>query len=186
MKRIYAWLIIFLALTGAAFNLGVQASPTGSVEVFDVHHGKPGAQVKLVNNQVYKLEADVEKTLVLKLITSYSHGEMHIRLSASEGLVLQEAAEKISFVLGQGEIYEIPLNISATIAGRHYVHLHIDVSAGNRKVFKSISAIIQAQTASEEPRLLRGAQKAGANGNNSGDEVISLPAQEEILIHQRR
>lgn len=186
MKKIYSWLIVFLALTGVVFSFGVQVLSAVPVEVSDVHRGKPGAQVMLVDNQIYRLETGVEKTLNLNLITSYSQGEMHVRLSSSEGLELQQAAEKMSFMLEAGEVYEIPLQIFATITGRHYVHLHIDVTAGNRKMFKSISAIIQAQTASEEPRLLRGVQKAGANENNSGDEVISLPAQEEILIHQLR
>lgn len=181
MKKIYVLLIIFLALTGAACNLGVQASSAVPDEHSGVHQGKPGAQITLVNNQVYRLEIGVEQILVLKLMTPYSQGEMDIRVSSSEGLVVQEPTEKLSFTLEHAETYEIPVKTSAQIAGRHYVHLHIDVTVGDRKMFKSISAIVQTETASEEPRLLRGMQKAGSDENTSGDDVISLPAQEEIL-----
>jgi len=186
VKKIYRWLMVFLALTGTLASFGVQALSAVPIDVSAAHPGKPGAQVMLVDNQVYRLEIGVEKTLNLKLISAYSQGEMQVRISASEGLALQQAAEKISFMLEEGKVYEIPLQISAMIAGRHYVHLHIDVTVGNRKMFKSVSAIIQAQSAFEEPRLLRGAQKAGVNENNTGEEVISLPAQEKILIHQHR
>lgn len=162
--------------TAAVMQQSEDAAPIAekSRQVAPVAHGKPGAQVSLLEDSLYRLEPGIDGEVVLQLAASYSDGEMSVTLNTSEGLLIVAGSPNYTFALAEGESYPIPLRLLAPNAGRYYVHLQINVNAGGRQTFKALSAIVQvgAETQRSTPQLQK---------RQDARDVISLPAREEII-----
>lgn len=139
-------------------------------------HGKPGAQVSFVNNEVYQLEPGVAGDLDLQLNAAYGEGEMTVSVTLDEGLALLAGATEHTFPLGQDQRYLIPMTVMGQEAGRFYVTLHISIAHAGHEAFKSIAAIVQVG-----PEAVKATERNLFEKSNHSDGVVVLPAEEEII-----
>ena len=139
--------------------------------------GKPGASVRLENSQPFYLESPGIADLDLLLSAAASAGNMQVDVAVGQGLELFSAQSRFDFVLANGGIYKLPLQISAAGEGRFYINLHVRITNGQQQT-KVISAVIQVGALAA--RALK--KQDGLNDDESA--VIDLPAQETVRPSQ--
>lgn len=137
------------------------------------HHtlGKPGANVSLLSREPILLDALGEHSLVLRLRSSSFPGRMNLRIAADEGITLLSAAEQ-SIELTQAGEYELPVQLVAAQAGRHYLRLHVELNSDGKSEKRVLAAIVQ--VGKSAPPSVQKTSPA------LGDDVIALPAQEQV------
>lgn len=141
--------------------------------------GKPGASVRLENSQPFYLESPGIADLDLLLSTAASAGNMQVDVAVGQGLELFSSKSRFDFVLVNGGIYKLPLQISAAGEGRFYINLHVRITNGQQQQTKVITAVIQVGALAA--RALK-KQDDGLNDDESA--VIDLPAQETVRPSQ--
>lgn len=139
------------------------------------HRGKPGADVKLLENVVHRLEPGVAAEVVPTLTADYQEGLMTVSLTGSDGLHILEGETHYTFPLTQRNEYPLPLRLLASEPGRYYIQMQITVDQQGRRTARALSAIVQV---GDEGRTETGRQKAADPG-----DVIRLPASETIIQH---
>lgn len=139
----------------------------------NAHQPKPGASVRLESTKPFSLQEAIPADIKLVLLAAETEGVMDVEIGASDELILS-SQETMQFQLSPNGRYEVPLKLTAHLAGRYYINLHVSIRAGGQQMSRVLSAIVQV---GDEPQL----QKAQASDAVSSDDVISLPAQETII-----
>lgn len=152
-----------------------QTSDSGrrSADLHTTRSGKPGADVKLQENNVHRLEPGVDAEVTLKLVAAYDGGTMTVHLAGSEGLYILGGATSYTFPLSTMGGYNLPLRLLAAEPGRYYVHIHVMVDHHDRQLGRVLSAIVQV---GEEDTSEGIRQKT-----TSPDGIVPLPARETII-----
>jgi hypothetical protein len=143
------------------------------------HHGKPGASVRLVHSQPFYLESPGVADLDLLLSAAASAGNMQVDISVGQGLELLSAQSRFDFVLANGGIYKLPLQISAAGEGRFYINLHVRITNDQQHETKVIAAMIQVGALAA-----RTFKKQDDDLNDDEPAVMDLPAQETVRPSQ--
>lgn len=146
-------------------------------------HPKPGAQVSLIDSQLYMIEPGEYRPLTIRLRSPQAQGLMRVTITGSEGLhILPSSAEPV-FTLAPGVIHELPLQVHVAQPGRYYVHLTIVTEGGDRQLSRVMSVIVQA--GKDQPReTLRKLDASAGPGDEDApleEPLITLPARETVV-----
>lgn len=175
LKKLSLSMLFVLMACSPQNNYSSSASTEKKVANHSVksHLPKPGASVRLESTKPYQLQESMPAEIKLVLVTTETDGVMDVKIGASDELMLS-SQETMQFQLSPNGRYELPLKLTAHLAGRYYINLHVSIRAGGQQMSRVLSAIVQV---GDEPKL----QKAQASDAVSSDDVISLPAQETII-----
>lgn len=137
---------------------------------------KPGAKVSLASENTVTLAAGNTATVDILLNAQLGDGNMHVELNPSEGLQLQGSSSSYDFTATADGQYKISTNLYTPVDGRYYLNINATITAGDVSSSRSLAVIVQVgaiPSTAESPA--RSLQKA------SGENVVSLPAQERII-----
>jgi hypothetical protein len=145
---------------------------------------KPGAQISLVENQVYVIEPGEQANINIRLRSAQQQGQMRVTVSGSEGLNILAGATEQEFSLASDIIYELPLQLLATQPGRYYAHIKIVIDSDGRQLARVISAIVQAGKTPSTEELQKMDTRAGARtSKETGDEQLIIQPARETILH---
>jgi len=132
---------------------------------------KPGAAISLSSESITVINANEISSTELIFEVSEPSGTLMIELSPAGGLELldTQTSQRIAFS-SPGPI-KVPVKLRALVDGRYYLNIHATLDNGDVISNRGLALIVQV-----------GPEKARLNQlkKSSGDNVISLPAQETI------
>lgn len=132
---------------------------------------KPGASVKLISPSILTIDPNKQTSTEILFETTESSGEFIVELFAPTGLsLLNTPTQQTINLVSPGNI-KIPISLLAVTNGRYYLKMHILMKKGDSIAVRNLAVIIQV---GPEP------EKAVQLKKTSGENVISLPAQETI------
>lgn len=185
MKYKIAIIAAGLILTAcSARDADVGATETTVTKTLASHpHPKPGAQVSLIDHQLYMIEPGEDSLLSIRLRSQQVQGLMRVTITGSEGLNIRSSATEQVFTLAPGVIHELPLQVHVEQPGRYYVHLNIVTESSGRQSSRVMSVIVQAgkDQPLETLRKLDANAESGAEGESPDEPLITLPAREIVI-----
>jgi hypothetical protein len=132
---------------------------------------KPGAAVKLVSPSIVYIKAGEKSFVEILLETKENLGKLSIELSAPSELDLSDTSLKTTINLPSRSAVKIPVNLLASANGRFYLNLLARVSSADTATIRNLTLIVQVGPEPVKTLQLK---------KTSGENVISLPAQETI------
>lgn len=152
-------------------NMRVSSVPERSVKEV-----KPGAKVSLASENIVTLTAGNTATVDILLNAQLGDGNMHVELNPSEGLQLQGSSSSYDFTPTADGQYKISPHLYTPVDGRYYLNINATITAGDVLSSRSLAVIVQVgaipSTAESPAKSLQ---------KTSGENVVSLPAQERII-----
>lgn len=157
------------------------------------HHGskpqpKPGAQIALVENQVFLIEPGEQSNITLRLYSPQQSGQLRVTVSGSEGLNILSGATEQEFLLSPDHVYELPLQVLAEQSGRYYAHVKAVIENDARPQARVVSAIVEVGKSLAGEKLQKtggpaevGASEMGGRKDLGAELLIVQPARETIL-----
>lgn len=152
-----------------------QAATGPAVSSQHAKQAKPGAQVSLASANSVTLNAGSLASVDILLGAQVGDGTLHVELTPSEGLQLRGAKNSYEFTRSENGQYALKADLYAEANGRYYLNLNTTVRTGDASSFRSLALIVQVGSLPAIEDALPGLQKKAA-----GENVISLPAQEQI------
>lgn len=152
--------------------LGCQEKSQTSVTRSPAHikHLKPGAAITLASDAILMIQPKEIVATDILLDVNHDLGELSLEFSASPGLSLVDTSTSIKLAIGQNPV-RVPVKLLALTDGRFYLNIQARVTTTDSSSSRNLAVIVQAGATPEKPPQFN---------KPSGDQVISLPAQETI------
>ncbi len=131
---------------------------------------KPGASVKLISSSILTINPNEKTSFEMLLEAKDASGELTVDLSVPDELSLLDTPMHHTINLSSSNI-KIPVNLLAVANGRYYLKVHARINNGDTTSERNLAVIIQVGPNAEKSVQLE---------KRSGENVISLPAQETI------
>jgi len=160
---------LLLALCGCHEKATVMAEP--NVNLKPIKEAKPGAAIRLISNTIVSIKAKQTSQFELIFDVGDSEGLLNIKLSPTEGLDVVDTQMIQSIKLSSANTIKIPVTLHAAIDGRYYLNIQATVEKGDSLSSRNLALIVQVGAEKEKANVFKKA---------SGENVISLPAQETI------
>ncbi len=136
---------------------------------------KPGADVRLLKNNISIAEVGETLDFSLLLQTGHSRGKLFVQLASSDGLEILEGDLSSEIVLRSAPIYGVPLVIYASRQGKHYLPISVVLELPNGQTMqRSLSLIVRV---GEQPMER---SRSSSQVDRDGRLIKSLPAEEDI------
>ncbi|MET0357646.1 MAG: hypothetical protein ABW044_12770 [Cellvibrio sp.] len=132
--------------------------------------GKPVAPIKLISAPVAYIDADKETPVDIELEVAGVAGILEIDFVPVDGLMLVDTNAHQSRNLFDSSHIKFPIKLRAT-NGRHHLNMHIRVHNDETSLARVLTLIVQAGAETDTRMQLK---------KISGENIITLPAQEEI------
>jgi len=134
---------------------------------------KPGAPVKLVSDANVFINPNQPTQIIIELETSELGGYLGIDFIPGSGLEILNTETHQTVNLSDTPSIKFPVTLIAHSDGRYYLNMQIRVENSELSSNRTLALIVQAGSESDEKIKLK---------KTSGENVISLPAQEKISI----
>ncbi|GGY70454.1 hypothetical protein GCM10011613_13650 [Cellvibrio zantedeschiae] len=164
-------LLISLLLIGLSGCHEQTSETTPGNAINAVKKAKPGAAIKLASSPTLFINAnEIVKTELLFDVADTS-GQLHLEFFPSNGLDILDTSTRASVDLQGTKPVKIPVALRALENGRYYLNIHASIDSGESVSSRSLAVILQVGPLLEKSTQFK---------KTSGEQVISLPAQETI------
>ena len=136
---------------------------------------KPGAPVSLASANMVAVSENKTSDIVVLLKAQAASGIIHVELKSSEGLQLMSSVETRDIHLNTDGYYHVTARVLAVNNGRYYLKLHVTIDNGEYSSSRVLAVIVQVGPLAEDSQSPSQMLKS-----NNSENVISLPAQENI------
>lgn len=87
---------------------------------------KPGADVAIISEKNYQVEAFSNTEIVVELSVPGIVGELNVQLNVDKEILIHNMQSSLNFLLNENDSsVRIPLNIETTVAGQYYLMFNV-------------------------------------------------------------
>jgi len=137
--------------------------------------GKPGAAIKLISPSSISAEPNQTTNIDILLEATESTGVLTIEFNQTQGLELVSSPNRQTINLPSSSPIKIPVSFVSSANGRYYLNIHATINNNDLVAVRNFAVIVEVG-----PQSNPSASTSLQLKKSSGENVISLPAQESI------
>lgn len=138
-------------------------------------NAKPGAAIKLISPLSISAEPNQTTNIDILLETIEATGELTIEFNLTQGLELVSSPNRQTTNLPSSSPIKIPVSFVSSANGRYYLNIHATINNNDSVAVRNFAVIVEVG-----PQSNPSASMSLQLKKSSGENVISLPAQESI------
>ena len=135
-----------------------------------VKAAKPGAPIKLISESIITINPNELSQINIELQTMELGGYLEIDFLPVSGLNLVNTEAHLSLEI-VSQTVKLPVTLLAPMKGRYYLNMHTRIKDGESSSTRALAIIVQVGEQKDKDVQFK---------KISGENVISLPAQEKI------